>query len=106
MGQGQFPFPGRREIATGGFLKMESLDTLNYQKQEALQAEIEQDRRQELLMDALSGEPETDICFHNPDTLDLIDMEYGEDEVVCLFQCTCGKTVKEIFKHFDTVFSD
>ena len=41
-------------------------------------------------------------CMHEPDKLDFIDWECTGDRIVQFFRCDCGKTVKEIYNHFDT----
>ena len=67
---------------------------------------FEDDRQQELLMDALEGMAEIEPCSHTPDTLEFWDWEYGGDKVTCIFRCGCGKIVKEIFTHLDTRISN
>ena len=88
---------------------MESPDAIKQSEQkiqDAANDEFENDRKEQLLMDALQGLKEADSCRHTPDSSDLIDWDYKGDEVMCLFRCRCGKTVTEVFKYFDTRISD
>jgi hypothetical protein len=45
-------------------------------------------------------------CEHTMDSLDFIDWEYNGGQVVCLYRCSCGKKVTEIFNHSQTKISD
>jgi len=45
---------------------------------------------------------ETKECMHTPDLLDFVDWEYNGEKIVQFFRCNCGKTIKEIYNHFDT----
>ena len=74
--------------------------------EENLNDDLENDRKMQLLMDAMEGWQEAVICRHTQDSLDLIDWEYRGDEVMCLLRCRCGKAVTEIFKYFETRISD
>ena len=74
--------------------------------EEYLNDDLENDRKMQLLMDAMEGWQETVICSHTPDSLELIDWQYRGDEVMCILRCRCGKAVTEIFKYFETRISD
>ena len=62
--------------------------------------DLVQDRGDELLLDALEGEPEKhqEECFHTPDILEPIDLEDLGDEIIRVSKChCCGEIIKEIF---------
>jgi len=66
--------------------------------------DAEQDKKDEYLFDELSPLIDTirAECEHTPDILDLIDMDYRCDEVICRLKCQCGKTIEERFTHHHT----
>ena len=73
---------------------------------EDLEFDLEEDHRQEQLRDAIEGAQETNACDHCLDSLDLLGWDYRGDQLDCVYRCSCGKTVTEIFTHFETRISD
>ena len=57
-----------------------------------------QDRKDELLLDALEGEIKHPECFHTPDMLETMDLQDCGDEIIRASKChCCGEIIKEIF---------
>ena len=48
-------------------------------------------------MEALEDVPVEETCEHTPDKLIPMNTDYEEDRIIQRFQCTCGKSVQEIF---------
>ena len=51
----------------------------------------------DFLFDALEGIALDKECFHTPDMLEFLAMIETDYGIVQHFQCSCGKTVKEVF---------
>jgi len=69
---------------------------------EALDTDFDpvQDRKDELLFDALEDElrKHQEECFHTADMLEPIDLEDCGDEIIRVCKChCCGEIIKELF---------
>ena len=63
--------------------------------------DLQKDREEEFILDALEGIPEEKICFHTPDQLEHIDSYSEGDNYIHVFKCSCGKEVREEFRYSD-----
>jgi len=59
--------------------------------------ELEKDRQEEFLIDALQGIQNQQGCEHTHDMRNLMDTDSLGDTIIHHFECKCGKSVEEIF---------
>ena len=62
-----------------------------------IKGDLERNRQQEFLLEALEDIPEKETCEHTPDKLIPTCTDYEGDRIIQRFQCICGKRVQEIF---------
>ena len=70
-----------------------------------IKGDLEKNRQQDLLMEALEDVLGEETCEHTPDKLIPTNIDYEEDRIIQSFQCTCGKSVQEIFTLSKTTVS-
>ena len=62
-----------------------------------IKGDLEKNRHQDFLMEALEDVHAEETCEHTPDKLIPMNTDYEEDRIIQRFQCICGKSVQEIF---------
>ena len=72
---------------------------------EDIKGDIEKNRQQDFLMEALEDVPVEETCEHTPDKLIPTNIDYEGDRIIQRFQCTCGKSAQEIFTLSKTTVS-
>ena len=70
-----------------------------------IRGDLEKNRLQDLLLEALENIPGEETCENTPDKLIPTCNDYEEDKIIQRFQCICLKSVHEIFTLSKTTVS-
>ena len=85
---------------------MEPTKIRKTQKRTKIDFDLGRDRIHGPSLDSLENISTRAECFHTPDLLRHIGSDYRGDAIVHSYRCSCGRTVKETFKHSRTSVFD